>query len=263
MCGIAAVFLHPHHRPPAVNEAIRQSLTANLLANEARGRAATGLALAQRDGQVFIEKRAVPASEFVQTTAYRRLLDRLGPETTLLLGHTRQPTKGTPENQDNNHPLHVGSVFGVHNGHIDNDDTLFEQSHLMRQAQVDSEIIFHLLAGIDTTPAAPTYLTEVQTQFSQLEGRFTCLLGDQRQPDMLLLVKHRNPLSVYFHSGWQALVFSSRYLHLRQSFGPTVAHQPIPHETLLLYRAADLPQQEHHPVLALPLQMPAAIGSSA
>jgi glucosamine 6-phosphate synthetase-like amidotransferase/phosphosugar isomerase protein len=253
MCGIATILLHPQERSAAVWQAIKETFTSNLLFNEERGKAATGLAVVQADGQVMMQKMPVPATEFVTTPEYQALLDGLNPQTTLLLGHTRRPTKGDPTNADNNHPLQIGPVFGVHNGHIDNDDILFTRWGLPRQAQVDSEIIFRLLMPFSPVSLNGQYLAAVRLRLRHLRGQFTFLACDRRAPDKLLVVKHHNPLCHHFHPEWNALIFSSRYLFLRKTFGRVVTTETLPHDQLLLFETGLLPQWGHRPVEMLPL----------
>lgn len=253
MCGIASILLYPQPRSPQVWQAIREAFTHNLLFNEQRGKAATGVALFQTDGQVILHKLPVPASEFVTTAEYHALLDNLNAQTTLLMGHTRQPTKGDPANHDNNHPLQAGPVFGIHNGHIDNDDLLFSRWQLPRQAQVDSEIIFRLLAPFAPEHLNGRYLSEVRHKLNQLEGQYTFLACDRRAPTQLLVVKHQNPLCLHFQPDWNSLIFSSRYLYLRKTFGRVVSTETLPPDQLLLFEATSLPLLAHLPSLALPL----------
>ena len=69
-------------------------------------------------------------------------------ETTQALLHVRDYTKGTPDIEVNNHPIRHGSVVGVHNGVIENDDELLARYGVERaapQMTVDSEAIFALM----------------------------------------------------------------------------------------------------------------------
>jgi len=219
--------LAPGERSAALWDEIRDVFTRNLLANEKRGKEASGVALIQQDGGFTILKQPLPASALVQTTAYRDLLRQLGPATTCLLGHTRLPTKGSAAQNANNHPLHAGQVIGVHNGHIENDDTLFARLDLPRQGQVDSEIIFSLLDTISDYSVRGAYLEAVRQRMLLLEGKFTTLSVDLRHPTRLLAIKNGEPLSVYYHSPLHMYCFSSRYLFLRETFGDAVVTKPL------------------------------------
>ncbi len=248
MCGIATTLLNPQQRSPQVWRAIKDTFTRNLLFNEERGRAATGLAVVQANGQVSVQKMAIPASEFVTRPEYLALLEQVGPQTTVLLGHTRHPTQGDPSDDANNHPVQAGPIFGVHNGHINNDDSLFARFGLSRQARVDSEIIFRLLEPLSPARLNDNYFADACPRLRLLQGKFTFLAVDQRAPDKLLVLKHNNPLSIHFEADWNALIFSSRYIFLRKAFGRSVVTEALPHDKLLLFETGSLSQYRHQPV---------------
>jgi len=253
MCGIAAIFLAPQARPPSIWRAIKECLTENLLFNQERGKEATGLAVLQADGQIAVSKMPGQAGQFVQSTAYHNLLSQIGVQTTLLLGHTRHPTKGTPARNENNHPLLAGPICGIHNGEIDNDDDLFARCGCPRYGQVDSEIIFRLLEPLSPLQLNGNYLTAVRSQIQQLRGAFTFLACDRRSPEKLLVVRHNRPLSIHFQPDWNALIFSSRYIFLRKRFGISILTETLFRDQLLLYEASSLSRLGHLPLHQLPL----------
>ncbi len=251
MCGIAAIFLHPQERTADEWQAIRDIFTRNLLFNEERGRAATGLAITQTDGRIDLYKMSLPAAEFIQTPTYQRLLEAIGPQTLLILGHTRLPTKGDPACAGNNHPIQAGSVFGVHNGQIANDDALFTRFGYTRLAQVDSEIIFHMLAAVSPENPPANYLAQIAPKIELLQGQFTFIAGDLRAPQRLLVLKHNNPLCIHYHAVWNALIFSSRYIFLRKAFGQSLLAEALEHDQLLLFDAATISERRTEPHEAL------------
>lgn len=253
MCGIAAILLYPQERTPAIWEEIKTIFSHNLVFNEARGKDATGLAVLQRDGDLGVYKTAHPASEVIDHEEYQTLLNSVNQDTTLILGHTRYPTKGDPSVTGNNHPLQAGPVFGVHNGTIKNDDVLFQQYGYPREADVDSEIIFRLLEPFTITKDTRNYLQSVQPRIQLLQGAFTFLAGDQRTPGKLLVMKHLNPLCLHFHAEWNALIFSSRYVFLRKSFGKSVVTEALPVDQLMLFDADRLPELGNEPAEQVPL----------
>jgi glucosamine 6-phosphate synthetase-like amidotransferase/phosphosugar isomerase protein len=158
---------------------------------------------------------------------------------------------GDPALYGNYHPIQVGAVFGVHNGRIHNDEALFARCDCPRQAQVDSEIIFQLLAPHSL--AQDDYLQTIHPAVQQLKGEFTFLAGDSRAANRLLVVKHHNPLSIHYHPHWKALVFSSRYVFLRKTFGRAVLTEDLPSDHLMLFDSHRLKQSKHNPIVTLPL----------
>ena len=251
MCGIAAVFFFPMPRPPEMWAEIREVFTKNLLHNEQRGKIATGAALVQKDGTYNRVKFPMPAAEFVRHPEYQELMAQLSEQTTCLLGHTREPTKGDPQNNLNNHPLIIEHHIGVHNGHIRNDNQLFAQHGFPRLAEVDSEIIFRLFNEVP--PESPVYVEELARRASLLEGTFATISIDLRDPYALLVIKHKRPLSVHYHAPWNALSFSSRYVFLRKAFGKAVIAEALESGTLFYFHARHIHTCEHQPLMASPI----------
>lgn len=248
MCGIASTFLLPERRSPQVWQAIRENFTANLLFNEKRGEAATGLAVMDISGKLQVYKQPVSAHKFIETDIYLEILNSLNSETVLILGHTRLPTKGAPSNNANNHPLQAGPVCGIHNGHILNDDALFARWGFTRQAQVDSEIIFRLLEDCHNhSLATESLLKDLKAKLNSLEGRFTFLAADSRLPGRLLVVKHNNPISLHYSQDWHSLIFSSSYIFLRKTFGRVVVGESLANHHLAVFDVAYLNQLQAIP----------------
>lgn len=134
MCGIAGASISP-------NEKVDTTRLANelLLGIEERGRHATGVAWVDKNDSLWIAKAAIPASEYVETSNVPR-------DAQSFIAHTRWATQGSINNNDNNHPIDVGGIVGIHNGCISNDDELFELiGSEKRIAEVDSEAIFSML----------------------------------------------------------------------------------------------------------------------
>ena len=243
MCGIASLLLYPEKRSPDMWRDIRETLTQNLLFNERRGESATGIAIIQQDGQITIYKQPICAHDFIKTPKYHQLLESLNEETTVVLGHTRRPTKGSPNNINNNHPLITGSVCGIHNGRIENDNDLFADGGFFRLGEVDSEIIFHLLINSLTD----VNLSLIKSRLQRLRGKFTFLAVDYHCPHRLLVVKHLNPLSLHFSPSWNALMFSSSYIFLRKVFGKAVVYEKLANEQISIFDAYELPKIKHNP----------------
>lgn len=238
MCGLAGVLLAPQRRSATDLRHIRQLFVQNLLANEVRGRAATGITLVRANGEIDLHKAPVPASAFITTTAFERVLSALDNDTLLLLGHTRHPTQGSPANNLNNHPLHTGHVVGIHNGHITNDDGLFARFHLPRAAEVDSEIIFRLIDRLIPTTSNTDYLDALTSSVQLIDGTLAIIALDLRRPDRLVVVKRGAPLSVHYDERTAALHLSSRYIFLRKTFGPGILtlDEVLPDPTVALFQ---------------------------
>src|SRR5881392_2926110 len=137
MCGIAGYSVSSDSR-------LDRTVAARaLLAGIAeRGADAVGYAYRTTTPDVVLHKQQSGASALVD-----RIL--IPSDTSQLLLHVRDYTKGHPSLDANNHPIRHGSVVGIHNGIIVNDDHLFARHGIQRadaEMTVDSEIIFALAA---------------------------------------------------------------------------------------------------------------------
>jgi glutamine phosphoribosylpyrophosphate amidotransferase len=100
----------------------------------------------------------------------------------------RDFTKGHPEIEANNHPIRHGTVVGVHNGVIENDDHVLDRYGIERAAPgmtVDSEAIFALMEHRRHQPRA----------LSELRGAMAAAWLDDRDDAALYLARgRRRPL---------------------------------------------------------------------
>lgn len=147
MCGIGGFFVSPNSCLLKTGQISKlKVLTVELLKNlEKHGKEASGLAIVGMEG-IKVYKQAVCSSKLVMAKAFNKFLDNnLDDKTISVMVHTRLPTVGSVDNNDNNHPVIHGNVVGIHNGHITNHDNLFGKLKVKRLAEVDSEVIFAML----------------------------------------------------------------------------------------------------------------------
>ena len=169
MCGIAGYCL------TAESDLDRTLAAQALLAGIAeRGADAVGYAY-RHGGETIVHKQRSGASA---------LIDRIeiAPAATQVLLHVRDYTKGHPRIEANNHPIRHGTVVGVHNGIIFNDDELIEQHGFERaepEMTVDSEAIFALAEASGNDPHA----------FEQLNGSMATAWLDDRHVHTLFLAR--------------------------------------------------------------------------
>jgi len=146
MCGLAGVILGRKRRRRDELRTIAAAFTELLLLDQERGTDAAGVVVIRRDGTYKLFKRPGPAARLVADKLYWRVLD-LDNKVTVLLGHTRRKTLGSERDNRNNHPIVVcRRVCGTHNGHLSNAYGLARRLSLKRRAQVDSEVLFRLIA---------------------------------------------------------------------------------------------------------------------
>jgi glutamine---fructose-6-phosphate transaminase (isomerizing) len=174
-----------------------------------RGADAVGYAFRGADGSIAVSKLRGGASA---------LLDELDVpnETSQALLHVRDYTKGPPEIGGNNHPIRHGSVVGVHNGVIENDDELLARYGIERFEEdmtVDSEAIFALMEFRAHDPRA----------LGELRGAMAAAWLDENEPEALFVARglHR-PLwlgttrtEVFFASTRRALAIVEAAMRIR------------------------------------------------
>src|SRR5919197_5092618 len=105
-----------------------------------RGADASGYCFRGPDVRLQVRKRRAGASEFLDSVS-------VPASATQVLVHVRDYTKGHPSLNANNHPVRHGSVVGIHNGIIKNDEEIFARYGFERAEEsmtVDSEAIFAL-----------------------------------------------------------------------------------------------------------------------
>jgi glucosamine 6-phosphate synthetase-like amidotransferase/phosphosugar isomerase protein len=204
MCGIAGYSLSPDS--PVGRTLAAQALLAGIAE---RGADAVGYASRGADGEISVTKLRGGASALLDEIA-------VAPDARHVLIHVRDFTKGHPEIAANNHPIRHGSVVGIHNGVIANDDDLFEKYGIERaepDMTVDSEVIFALMELHRNDPRALT----------ELRGAMATAWLDERVPAKLFLARGMaRPLwlgrlhgAVFFASTRRALTIVEAALQLR------------------------------------------------
>jgi glucosamine 6-phosphate synthetase-like amidotransferase/phosphosugar isomerase protein len=189
MCGIAGYSLSPASTVPRTLAA--QALLAGIAE---RGADAVGYAHRGQGASVSVHKRRSGASE---------LLDELHvpAASTQVLVHVRDYTKGHPTIEANNHPIRHGSVVGIHNGIIVNDEEIFARYGFERahpDMTVDSEAIFALAEHSEGTPEA----------LEELYGAMATAWLDERAASTLFLARAAGrPL--WIGTGGKELFFAS------------------------------------------------------
>src|SRR5688500_2107563 len=170
MCGIAGYSLSPASSVPRTLAA--QALLAGIAE---RGADAVGYAHRGAGATAAVHKRRSGASE---------LLDELHvPDAaTQVLVHVRDYTKGHPTIEWNNHPVRHGTVVGIHNGIIVNDEEIFARCGFDRahpDMTVDSEAIFALAEHAEAHPRA----------LEELHGAMATAWIDERIPKTVFLAR--------------------------------------------------------------------------
>lgn len=192
----------------------KKHLTRLLLESQARGSDATGLAYIV-DEMLYHVKGAIPSSKFVCGQVYADFMTKRDPK--ILIGHTRAKTQGDASNNLNNHPL-IDKKRGlalVHNGMINNDDSVFEDFKLDREAEVDSEVILKLI-GHFMDKGCNTENAIIKT-IAELRGSLAIALINLREPDRLYLAKTANPIYLAFQKTTGNIFFASNDDYIKEA----------------------------------------------
>ena len=216
MCGIAGYSL-------STECDVERTLAAQALLAGIAERGADAVGYAYRNGgDVHVHKQRSGAS---------KLLDRIEipQHASKVLVHVRDYTKGHPTIEGNNHPVRHGSVVGVHNGIILNDEEIFAEHGFGRAAPrmtVDSEAIFALAELTDSRPKA----------LEQLRGSMAAAWIDERRNDLVYCARGvGRPL--WIGEGKHATFFASTGLALEvveHYTGVTLRRRKIDEGTLLV-----------------------------
>ena len=216
LCGIAGYSLNRESRVDPTLAA--QTLMAAI---SERGSDAAGYCYRGPGLELRVHKRRAGASQ---------LLDAISvPEgASQVLVHVRDYTKGHPSLEANNHPVRHGSVVGVHNGIIRNDEEIFASHGFERAARdmtVDSEAIFALAEEQRSRARA----------LEELYGSMATAWLDERDADVVFLARGiGRPLWV--GEGRHELFFAStrEALELVERYGGVKLHKrEVPEGTLL------------------------------
>src|SRR6476469_9164947 len=204
MCGIAGYSISPSSAVDRTRDA--QAL---LAAIAERGADAVGYAFRSPGGPLSVHKQQTGASAVLDQIA-------IPADAHQVLLHVRDYTKGHPQIAANNHPVRHGTVAGVHNGTILNDEELIAR-HGFERAEagmsVDSEVIFATAeaTGSDARP------------YEEFRGSMAAAWLDERHPELLYLARGvGRPLWVgtsrrelFFASTAEALEIAEQYTGLR------------------------------------------------
>lgn len=136
ICGLAGFSLNPN---ATVDATVLSAALA--LSIESRGGHATGIAhYHPHQKAVLVTKDGVTAYEFID-----QIMESVDPKCRAAIIHTRFGTKGSSDVNENNHPIVLPGIVGVHNGIVSNDDEVTKKLELDRVAEVDSEVLFHII----------------------------------------------------------------------------------------------------------------------
>lgn len=242
MCGIVGVF--PLNKLNLQIDAATRRIVTLFLHNEilyetiVRGKDATGLAVSfgypyNTEGDISLPKfwsvikQPVDAIDFFlndgtqlrykgqdEEANINRVMDvacLLERPLLHVLGHTRAKTTGSEYMPNNNHPILVGNIIGIHNGGIRNYKKIYDKHKKMTpQGEVDSEVIVQLLAEQANDRALE--IEDIKYVTERIDGPHAVLAYNRCFPEKVLYFHDRErPLELaYIEELGLALICSKK-----------------------------------------------------
>lgn len=226
MCGLAGIILGQRRRSRKELDQIGETFTRLLLLSEHRGPYATGAAWVKMGGTLRVVKHPLPARRFVETPDYLSMLNAIDQRVTVLLGHTRWPSRGSVVNPEENHPICTPPILLTHNGTIKEHTRQARRLGLSCTTKVDSELLARLAqrhtgeAGIDVD----AFLAAL----APLEGSMSAALIATHRPDEIVLLKGNMPLEVRIHRNRRLLLYASEPRIFDAAIGDEAGWEAIP-----------------------------------
>ena len=233
MCGILGICLDNRTRTEDDLVNIKADFANILLESQVRGTDATGVYIVNRDRGISYLKAPVDADEMVWSTndktGFWKALDaKVGPDTVAIIGHTRAATTGSPECNDNNHPIIDAPIIGVHNGVIRNHRELDRK--YPKAAEVDSAVIMSMLkAKSGDKPLTAKVIAKV---YPELVGPAAIAVADTRQTDRVFLARNYNPINITRERDAGILMFASTAEILKSALGDDIKTFSMPENTV-------------------------------
>lgn len=169
-----------------------------------RGKDATGVCLLLDDGNYYGLKMGIPAIDFIsrygkndkEYGGFIKVWRKSKKFGKVFLGHCRATTRGCSLDNQNNHPIQVGYIHGVHNGTIQNDDAIFKKLDCERSGAVDSEAIFRLLHHYTKNGTEPFTTDIMKETVEKLAGTYSVLAFSGNNPYQVCGFRDRKPFEM-------------------------------------------------------------------
>ncbi len=177
MCG---VFGFVAKGDSTVNLKLLRPIAEN---TQRRGPHAWGMAWIDRAGVMHSYKQTGPIVDSLGLLAMAK-------DATMLIGHCRYATHGSPEDNTNNHPHATRGGYIVHNGVISHYRELISRFKLKPKTECDSEVLALMVEQFKGSAL------ERAKKASMLAARSPFVMLGLFQPGRLVVCRAGNPLSV-------------------------------------------------------------------
>jgi len=156
---------------------------------EYRGYDSAGIAVVT-ESKLAIRKEAGKVSNLRQRIVDEPAKGNIG------IAHTRWATHGKPT-QQNAHPHHSGNIALVHNGIIENHDTLkkeLKEKGYQFVSETDTEVVAHLVHSF--VKAGESLFSAVKKSTERCEGAYALAVINVNDPDKLVVTREGSPLVI-------------------------------------------------------------------
>lgn len=181
MCGIVGAV---------AQRDIAEILVEGLRRLEYRGYDSAGVAIVDQDKNLQRIRRLGKVKELADAVDAEQPVGGTG------IAHTRWATHGEPS-QANAHPHVSGDIAVVHNGIIENHESLREllqQRGYVFQSQTDTEVIAHLVEW--ELRSTDSLLDAVQKTVTQLKGAYGTVVLNRLEPGKLIVARSGSPIVI-------------------------------------------------------------------
>tara|TARA_A100001035_G_C27781806_1_gene502153 strand:+ start:207 stop:2147 length:1941 start_codon:yes stop_codon:yes gene_type:complete len=147
MCGIFGIVANKEDQKLS-NDLIKNIADKLFVFSETRGREAAGIAI-NTGLSIEIYKQPCSAKEFTKKDKYKNLMRTCLKKTNKnfsFIGHSRLVTNGYANNNENNQPVIIPELVGIHNGIITNQEQILESNEKLKcTSDVDTELFLRLI----------------------------------------------------------------------------------------------------------------------
>ena len=181
MCGIVGAV---------AQRDVAEILVEGLRRLEYRGYDSAGVAVVDADSNYTRLRRLGKVKELANAVEESHVVGGTG------IAHTRWATHGEPS-EINAHPHVSGDITIVHNGIIENHETLrslLQERGYVFESQTDTEVIAHLVEWELRT--SDSLIEAVQKTAKQLEGAYGTVVMDRRDPERLVVARSGSPIVI-------------------------------------------------------------------
>ena len=224
MCGLVGAFAYNEFSDKKAEKVRQESMiffvSEMLQMTQTRGKDATGIATLFDDCDYMGLKMGIAAQEFIsrfgesekEYGGYVNIWRKKSSPARIVLGHCRKPSTGgdaSPDDNNNNHPIKVGDIVGVHNGTLTNHEMIFKNLECKRDGKVDSEAIFRLLSHFTNGGTEPFSKEVVLETCKRISGNYAVMAFNGNNPYQAVAFRDGKPLEVALIKPLKLLLIAS------------------------------------------------------